>query len=198
MGTTVSVPVYDRSKEPHLFLGVVGIDLALVALDQALGITDSTSNESFERVVRRSTARCPRISLTQCEIESYRRQGTARNAALCSRNCTDGDFVAVEEQSCPFVSDYPRNLWENVLNEGIAYEESGCCVIGENSPSSECPISENKNFGMIVGGTLGGIGGLVLIAIAIKLILTPSLTVQNAVPSSAFPPPLQPPVTQRN
>ncbi|KAL7568063.1 hypothetical protein ACA910_020781 [Epithemia clementina (nom. ined.)] len=47
-GTTVSVPVYDRSKSPPLFLGVVGVDVSLDALDAALATFGANATTSQE------------------------------------------------------------------------------------------------------------------------------------------------------
>lgn len=198
LGTTVSVPVYDRSKEPHLFLGVVGIALALSALDQALGIANFTSNESFERVVKRSAVRCPVIELNQCEIESYRRQGIAGNAALCSQNCTESDFVAVEEQSCPFVSDYPRNLWANIEFQGSVSQGNGCCII-EGEMSMECPIevsTSNSRDSMVIVSVGVAVGTVACVAIAIltfRWLRAPTVEAGNEA-TSEFPPPMPPPI----
>lgn len=111
LGTTVSVPVYDRSKTPNLFLGVVGVDFPISALDKALGVESGENGASVESVGRisdASTARCPVLELTPCELESYRILGS--NEARCNANCTAQDFVEVEEGSCVAVSDYPRDL----------------------------------------------------------------------------------------
>ena len=100
LGTTVSAPVYDFSKTPPLFLGVVGIDFTLKALDAALGINDDTSAESFRRMVeqhvKQNAASCPQLELTACELESYRRQtNTGGNDNFCNVNCTVEDIVQV-------------------------------------------------------------------------------------------------------
>jgi hypothetical protein len=50
LGTTVSAPVYSRAKDPHLFLGVVGFDLRMSAVDTALGANESTA--SLQRIIR--------------------------------------------------------------------------------------------------------------------------------------------------
>ena len=40
MGTTVSAPVFDRSGNPPLWIGVVGVDFTISELEQAVGGTD--------------------------------------------------------------------------------------------------------------------------------------------------------------
>ena len=169
LGTTVSAPVYDSSKTPPLFLGVVGIDFTLKALDAALGVNDATSAESFRRVVERSTARCPRLELTVCEVESYRRQSNvAGDDAICNVECTAEDLVPVQEQKCPFVSDYPGDVWVNRDNEFIAFNDKACCRLSESfaEPDATCTASggDEPPIALIVGVTVGSIVALGLLA----------------------------------
>jgi Mg-chelatase subunit ChlD len=165
VGTTVSAPVFDRTKTPNLFLGVVGIDFTLDALDAALGIQSGTdSNESFRRIVQRSTAICPALNLTTCELESYRRQGTVGDQALCSNVCKEADFVQVEEEKCPAVDDYPHDLWKNRLYQNVDFLDKVCCRVGEAKagvvavPDSTCFVKNrgNSNVAVIVGCAGGG------------------------------------------
>jgi len=162
-GTTIAAPVYDRDKEPPLFLGVVGLDFRLAAIEIALG-EDKGDITALERAVRRSTAKCPSLeSLSLCELESYRRTGFAGNDALCSNNCTESDFVPIEPEQCKTVSDYPTDLWANIDEMGIPYEDKACCLVGETTASDKCPpgdASDNEDsngvgiiIGIIVAGT---------------------------------------------
>ncbi|KAL7565258.1 hypothetical protein ACA910_014553 [Epithemia clementina (nom. ined.)] len=144
VGTTVSVPVYDRSKEPALFVGVVGIDFVMRALNKALGVTDGSSDESIRRVVERSTARCPRLDLGDCLLESYRRSSGAGDLALCpsTNNCTESDFIQIEEQKCPTISDYTKDVWINVDKMNVSVSEATCCsVAGQDIFADTCPYS---------------------------------------------------------
>jgi hypothetical protein len=137
LGTTVSIPVYDRSVNPPLFIGVAGIDLPLSALNKALGT--NSSEESIRRVTLVSTASCPALSLSTCALESYRRQGPAGDAALCTiGQCNASDFVPVQEAECPGVLNYPRDLWANFAVAGKSYYNRTCCKVGENQVSTEC------------------------------------------------------------
>jgi hypothetical protein len=68
LGTTVSAPVYDRSKDPPIFVGVVGLDFTLAAIDKALGL-EAGSQEALDRVILASTANCPSLNLSICELE---------------------------------------------------------------------------------------------------------------------------------
>jgi hypothetical protein len=163
LGTSVSVPVYDRSKSPPLFLGVVAVDLALAALDTALGVTAGSegSQQSIERVARAAIAVCPVLDLATCELESFRRQGAAGDEALCTSNCSGADFVQVEAQQCPAVSDYPSELFMNRGLLGRSYEERVCCKVGETTPSDECP--EGSGGGGSIGLIIGIVAGVVVL-----------------------------------
>eukprot|EP00521_Asterionellopsis_glacialis_P006386 CAMPEP_0195285320 /NCGR_PEP_ID=MMETSP0707-20130614/3194_1 /TAXON_ID=33640 /ORGANISM="Asterionellopsis glacialis, Strain CCMP134" /LENGTH=649 /DNA_ID=CAMNT_0040344793 /DNA_START=91 /DNA_END=2040 /DNA_ORIENTATION=+ len=143
VGTTVSAPVYDTSKTPHLFLGVVGLDLRLAAIDIALGV-DKGSTDTLDRVIRRSTAKCPTLDNTLCELESFRRRGSAGAAAMCTNSCSDEDFVDIEPEKCPAIDDYPTDLWDNFDEEGLSYEDTACCIVGTTSASEVCPVIETK------------------------------------------------------
>ena len=175
LGTAVSAPVYDRSKTPALFLGVVGIDFSLEALNIALtNATDSNSKsateESIRRVVLQSTARCPSINLTLCELESYRRQGSAGMEALCTSNCSAQDYLQVEEKKCDSISDYPSNLWQNTNTTNVAYSDRVCCT---TDPLQQCLVEErykddkndqlSNNKAIMIGAIAGGVVVILLV-----------------------------------
>lgn len=148
LGTTVSAPVYDRDKDPPLFLGVVGFDMRMSAVGIALGGDESTS---LQRIIRQSTAKCPSLELTLCELESFRRRGSAGDFSLCTSNCTASDFVEIEPQKCGVEHDYPKDLWVNTQEEGLTYEERSCCVVGESEAAVEWPeicfATDNESSG---------------------------------------------------
>jgi von Willebrand factor type A domain len=155
MGTTASAPVYDRSRKPYLFLGVVGIDFPLAALDKALGVQANNNQGVLDRIVRASTAKCPSLNLTVCELESFRRQSSAGDDALCTPGfCSEDSFVDVEATKCPGISDYPNDLWANSIQKGESYEVSlsiismqlivNCCCI--HSLSHALPIFWHCSF----------------------------------------------------
>lgn len=165
LGTSVSVPVYDRSKSPPLFLGVVAVDVSLAALDNALGVTGELgSQESIERIALAAVARCPVLSLEPCEMESFRRQGAAGDEALCLNNCTEADFVQVEAEQCATVSDYPTEVFVNPTLSGVSFAERVCCKVGETEPSSECVVVNGPSVGVIVGAVVGALVALCCIA----------------------------------
>ena len=121
IGTTVSAPVYDRSRTPPLFVGVVGMDFPLSAAYKALGV-EAGDPAVLERIVLASTAKCPKLNLTLCELESYRNQSSVGNESLCfAGTCNADDFVQVESMKCASVSDYPSNLWANTFLKGKSY-----------------------------------------------------------------------------
>jgi len=173
VGTTISAPVYDRDKEPSLFLGVVGIDFTLDALDSALGITsDSDSNESFERVVQRSTARCPQLILSECTLESYRRQSSVGDEALCSNACAAEDFVQIEAEKCATVSDYPTDLWINRDYEFVSFVDKVCCRLGETVPDNTCFATDEDDGGAspaVIAGAVAGSGAVVVALVLFRL-----------------------------
>jgi hypothetical protein len=113
IGTTVSAPVYDRSRTPPLLVGVVGMNFPLSAAYKALGV--KTGDPAvLNQIVLASTAKCPTLNLTLCVLESFRQQSAAGNESLCfAGNCSANDFVQVEPIKCESVSDYPSNLWQN-------------------------------------------------------------------------------------
>ena len=138
----------------------MGIDFTLKALDAALGVQDATSAESFRRVVERSTAQCPRLALTACALESYRRQSsTVGDGAVCNVDCTEEDLVQVQEEKCPGISDYPVDVWINRVNENIEFSEKSCCRVSDTyaEPDSTClaPDDNGSSTALIVGVTLG-------------------------------------------
>ena len=145
MGTTISAPVYDRSQPVPLFLGVVGIDVPIAALDAALA-TDTTDSEavraeSIKRIVEASQANCPfELGLTQCELEEYRLLSAPDQEALCRiENCTG--VQKVQEEACPTVSDHPQRVFVSSATvratENLDYIEQVCCNTADHQDNRE-------------------------------------------------------------
>lgn len=165
VGTTVAAPVYDRSKSPPIFLGVMGADIPLEALDSALGVSRDDPNQgqarnvSLARVIQASTAFCPDVALTHCEFESVRRRGLAGDDALCSNDCTDSDFVEIETEPCAILDDYPSDLFANRGEAGLSYTQRACCKPGVDAATDHCPYlpegSDSLPLGVIVGVAAG-------------------------------------------
>jgi len=176
MGTTVSVPVYDRSVNPPLFLGVVGVDSYMDAIEKVLG-EDSTSSTMLERFVLLSTARCPKIVLSECELDALRFLGGGKEATCGVCNITT--YTGIVPEKCPFQSDLPNNLWHNTEMEGMEYEKRACCESGGTVPSESCPAinskstsssEEKSSTGLIIGVIVALIVALALGAVFIFLL----------------------------
>ena len=110
MGTTVSVPVYDKNVTPHLFLGVVGIDVYMSAIEQILG-EEATSSTMLERFVARSTASCPKVELSACELDALQFLSGGKDATCGVCNSTN--YAGIVPETCPSQSDLPNDLWDN-------------------------------------------------------------------------------------
>ena len=118
LGTTVSIPVYDDFHEPAIFLGVIGIDFPLRAIDKASD--NKTSIEILADAVGAGT--CPEVNLTVCLLESYRRR---YGGASCNTSCTENDIVDVEATGCSSDEKFPTHLWANQNSSGKSYVVSG-------------------------------------------------------------------------
>jgi Mg-chelatase subunit ChlD len=165
LGTTVSAPLYDRTKSPHLFLGVVAIDIALEALNRALETDNST--ESIAQLARRSVAVCPTLELTQCELDSYRAALGGEESRCLQNLCSADDLVETIATQCTDSSKYPDNLLANEDAKELSYEESTCCVNNNASDTGVCVGSElyvededGLSKGAIAGIAVGGAVGL--------------------------------------
>ena len=151
-GVTVSAPVYDRSKSPPLFVGVVGVDNTLEVFNRLLQ-EDGEDATFLESIVKRSSAKCPRLdNIPSCVLESYRRQGRAGDQALCSANCSES-FSVIEEQACPAVSDYPQQLLNNNDKQGQSFRRKQC-----------------SQRSMLLIGVLGLLAGFFLVALITVII----------------------------
>ena len=145
MGTSVSTPVYDRSTTPPHFLGVVALDMKMDEIEEILG-EDASSSTMLDRFVMLSTARCPKIELSEFELEALRFVG-GEEEVMCQEegevDNTTSFLGVVLPIECGFDSDLPNNLWDNTNMEGKSYEERVCCEVGGTEPSINCPLSEN-------------------------------------------------------
>lgn len=137
LGTTVSAPVYDRTVSPSVLVGAVGIDFPMSAMDQALGVS-AASRETLDKLVRRSTAYCPKLNLSNCGIQSLRR-AAGGDEALCPDECSD--FVGIETTDCSnstspnnsSITEYlPDDFWANLENQDVSFIDRACCVEGES------------------------------------------------------------------
>ncbi|KAL7545567.1 hypothetical protein ACHAWF_009001 [Thalassiosira exigua] len=150
MGTTVSAPVFDRSVRPPQLLGVVGIDMYMDALAKILG-EDASSSTMLDRFVMLSTARCPEISLTECELDALRFLGGGAEAT-CGV-CNGTSYAGIIPEKCPLQSEevLPNNLFQNTDLEGTeTYEERACCEAGGIVPSESCPAEGDPAVAAII------------------------------------------------
>ncbi|KAL7481427.1 hypothetical protein ACHAW6_007103 [Cyclotella cf. meneghiniana] len=166
-GTSASAPVYDRSVTPPLFLGVATVDMFMDDYYQALGVEESSSS-ILDKFVYRSRARCPKIELSQCELEALRFIGGGETST-CGV-CNKTEYAEIIPRKCPNQNDLPSNVWNNTEMQGKSYPESACCEIGKDVPSSTCSatvLSIEESDGvpttLVVGIILGVSAAIVLI-----------------------------------
>ncbi|KAK1735864.1 voltage-dependent calcium channel-like protein [Skeletonema marinoi] len=161
MGTTNSAPVFDRSVDPPLFLGVVANDVHMDAFEQVLG-ENAQSSTMLQRFIRLSTAQCPKIDLSDCQLEGLRYLAGGEEATCGICNSTD--YPGIIPTECPFKPDLPKNLWQNTDVDGVKYEDRACCEIGSNVPSEMCGVPDEidtteldtstNSIGLILGITI--------------------------------------------
>lgn len=125
LGTTASAPVYDRSVNPPIFVGVVGLDFPFSAMEKALGEENEAGKETvISKIVDRSIAQCPVLNITQCQREALGRDGER-----CSDACASTSTYEIAE--CSGV-DHPFDVFHNIYNKGRSYVERACCNVGES------------------------------------------------------------------
>jgi len=136
LGTTVSVPVYDRTQLPPLFLGVVGVELALSTLNKALETDDNT--EAIKRLALLSSANCPVVDLEECQLEFYRKL-TGGPESMCSDSCLLDEF---ESKTCD-LTEYPSNVIGNTRTKALSTQERVCCQC------DGLPFDDGKNTALV-------------------------------------------------
>ena len=97
LGTTVSVPVYDRSKTPHLPVGVVGVDIYLDAIARIVNLSVEEVVEwiKTEIIQKDWEDKCPNIEPESCS----------------SRNGTS--YESVSHSTCGIQSSTSESVWSN-------------------------------------------------------------------------------------
>ena len=170
LGTTASAPVYDRSVDPPVLAGVVGLDFSFAAMERALGKEgEQSKNAVLERIVERSIAACPKLELSPCQLQSLREFGSGDNKnseALCSI-ATSCDTNPLKSPLCSGTTvSYPNEIWNNDNNRGRSYEEKVCCTVGDEPREAnkltfeevkDLVCTETSNVGMIIGIAVGGV-----------------------------------------
>jgi hypothetical protein len=168
MGTAVSAPAFDRSVDPPVLVGVVAMDFPMSALDRALGVSIG-STTTFDRVVQASTAVCPNLEISTCQLEAFRESGPSGADASCgAANCTGSNSVVIDGQPCRNRDDFPSDVIANRDVESLGFEQRSCCVVGTNTLSDQCfqdkSSGSKRNTGMIAGISIGAAVGLCILA----------------------------------
>jgi von Willebrand factor type A domain len=155
-GTTVSRPVYDRTRDPPVFLGVVGINFDLRAFDAALssGITVTAKETIRQEVVRQigylsNNSSCPRVlNPTACELATYQAsshgyEGNRQSISFCDRGCTDPTGASFQEPVCE--DGGPNDLWNNThfLLHEASYTDRFCCKNSSTAENVATPTEED-------------------------------------------------------
>jgi hypothetical protein len=143
LGTTVSAPVYDRTKSPPLFIGVAAVDIALEALRIAL--EDEDVDEAIRLLALRSVGTCPAFRISSCELDSYRYASGGSESQCLLNNCSFDNLSQAIANQCTDSSLYPTNLNANTDTEGFPFQERVCCGCGTSAPflSPVAPIMTN-------------------------------------------------------
>lgn len=131
------------------------------AFEQVLG-ENAQSSTMLQRFIRLSTAQCPKIDLSDCQLEGLRYLAGGEEAT-CGM-CNSTDYPGIIPTECPFKPDLPKNLWQNTDVEGVKYEDRACCEIGSNVPSEMCGIPDEidtteidtstNSIGLVLGITI--------------------------------------------
>jgi len=155
-GTTISSPVFDRSVDPPVFLGVVGIDLPMSAINRALGVSSEagTNDLPTEEIFKAASFKCPALELSPCLMESFRM--VSGEESMCERNnFTSCDLVRVTTTMCPHAMDYTAHPLVDAIHQGLPSDmDRLCCEIPpdicmeETSPTaSPTASSSGSNTG---------------------------------------------------
>ena len=111
LGTAVSAPVYDRSVNPPMFVGVAAMDFTVKFMQEKVGKYETeTYDILLDELVKKSVAICPKLNLNECELQSLRKLSGGAGA-MCPDECTD--TIGIEPKACKANDDYPSMLWEN-------------------------------------------------------------------------------------
>lgn len=108
----------------------------------------------LQRFVQLSTARCPKLGLTECELDGLRFLGGGEQATC---GVCNGTYAGIVPEKCPFQSDLPNNLWHNTDMKGKKYEDRACCESGGTIPSESCPpfkLGGGATAGIVIGSVV--------------------------------------------
>jgi hypothetical protein len=73
IGTAVSAPIYDRSVNPPMFVGVVGMDFTVTFMEAVVGAGTDSYKTVLDSLVKSSTAICPKLNLKECYLQTLRK-----------------------------------------------------------------------------------------------------------------------------
>mmetsp|Transcript_18383 Transcript_18383/g.37682 ORF Transcript_18383/g.37682 Transcript_18383/m.37682 type:complete len:304 (+) Transcript_18383:1-912(+) len=162
---------------------------------------DASSSDMLQRFINLSTARCPKIELTECELDALRFLGSGERAT-CGV-CNKTGYPGIVPQKCAFQSDWPNQLWANTDMKGKSYAEKACCEAGFKDPPDVCTPSTNAvgvksaskskspNVVAIVGGAVAAAFLLACVLVSVnKRVRKRSKhrsTQNNAAPSTVEP-----------
>ncbi|KAL3827394.1 hypothetical protein ACHAXA_003128 [Cyclostephanos tholiformis] len=135
-GTTVSVPVYDRSVTPHLFLGgesnfscvvtnlrpiqhrlitflivtVAAVDVYMEAIDRVLG--EDATMWLTDWIKNRGQAKNTKLALDECQLDALRYLGGGYGATcgVCNKTSYEGVVVPAK---CEYKIASLHSLWDN-------------------------------------------------------------------------------------
>ncbi len=177
-GTTASAPVFDRTVDPPVLAGVVGMDISFAALQRAFGRLGDSETDVIASIVQRSGAVCPKVELTPCQLESLRKFGSNDNGyeiATCG-SCTS----SVPSLKAPLCPTHATELWNNTLNKGRTYEERACCTVGSEPRTMGSMTSEEIKIGVCqeglalspsIGLIIGAVIAVVIIGMVVRLFI---------------------------
>ncbi len=168
---TRTIKVYDRTVDPPVLAGVVGMDISFAALQQAVGGIES-KQAVLSTIVDRSKAVCPDLSMTNCQLESLRKYGSndeGDETAICS-TCNS----IIQQLKSPICENHASDLWSNRLNQGRNFEERTCCTVGAE-PRLENTLTDDeiKNGvcaeGFVLSSSIGLIIGIIVAVVVVSI-----------------------------
>jgi len=146
-GTTVSKAVYDFSRSPPLFVGVVGADVYIEQLQAAAGPTGSYE-EILDRLVQRSVASCPDFEISTRLLQALR-LFTGGNESLCENSNVSGSFLEeLTFRTCQGLTEIPYDhLWANQERK----DAHACTAPTNASDDGDSQLSTGAIIGIALG-----------------------------------------------